>query len=167
MRQWSLGAIALSLVLFGVLFVPRARADEYNKLTIVSLPEEVQVPGAVLPAGTYLFKLMDNEGSRTIVQIFNADGTQLVTTIFAIADYRATISDKTIMTFDERPDGQPEALKAWFYPGDNYGVAFLYPKQTAAREEQPAIASPDVATETASANSTATDEYDSQVRAER
>jgi hypothetical protein len=35
--------------------------------------------------------------------------------------------DKAILQLEERPSGQPEALKAWFYPGDNTGIEFVYP----------------------------------------
>lgn len=150
MKQWKLSAIALSVLLLGVVFAPKAHADEYNKMEIVTFPQDIQVPGVVLPAGQYVFKLMDSTTTRTIVQIFNADGTHLITTIQAIADYRGAISDKTIMSF-LRQEGQPEALKAWFYPGDNYGVEFIYPKQSVDEEaaqsnQQPAAVSPAAAT---------------------
>lgn len=110
---------------------PAVRADEYNKQTKVTFSEDVQVPGKVLPAGTYLFKLADVQGDRNIVEIFNADGTQLITMILAIPDYRMQVPTETIVNFEERPAGQPEAVKAWFYPGDGYGVAFVYPKEKA------------------------------------
>jgi hypothetical protein len=35
------------------------------------------------------------------------------------------------MTFSERPAGQPEALKAWFYPGREWGEQFVYDKPKA------------------------------------
>jgi hypothetical protein len=36
-----------------------------------------------------------------------------------------------VITFRERPSGQPEALRAWFYPGRNWGEEFVYPKAKA------------------------------------
>ena len=115
--------------------------------------EPVQVPGVVLPAGTYVFKLADVQGDRNVVQIFNADQTQVIATILAIADYHDTPSDKTIVTFDERPSDEPEALKSWFYPGDEYGQEFVYPKQKATQLAQvnsrPVPSIPDDVTETA------------------
>jgi len=74
---------------------------------------------------------MDSASDRTIVQIFNADETHLFATIMTIPDYRPNPSDKTILSFAERPVGQPEALETWFYPGDNYGQEFVYPKRKA------------------------------------
>jgi hypothetical protein len=118
---------AISLALFGALLVPKVWADEWDKMTTVTFSGPVQVPGTVLPAGTYVFKLMDNSSNHNTVEIFN-DKTHLITTILAIPDYRTTTPEKPIFSFEERPSGQPEALKAWFYPGDNYGEQFLYLK---------------------------------------
>ena len=117
---------AFSLALFGALLVPKVRADEWDKMTTVTFNEPVQVPGKVLPAGTYVFKLMDSSSDRNIVQIFNADDTRLITTAVALPDYRMKTPDKPIFSFEEGRSGQPEALKAWFYPGDNYGEEFRY-----------------------------------------
>ena len=91
----------------------------------------VEIPGKVLPPGTYAFKLLDSTGSRNIVQIFDKDQKKLYATILGIPDYRPEPPDKTIVRFDERPTGSPEAIEAWFYPGDPYGVEFVYPHQRA------------------------------------
>jgi hypothetical protein len=37
---------------------------------------------------------------------------------------------EAILQLEERSEGQPEALTEWFYPGDNFGVEFVYPTQT-------------------------------------
>ncbi len=88
------------------------------------------------------------------MQIWNEDETKLITTILAIADYREKTPDKTIVSFDERPAGQPEALRAWFYPGDNSGVEFVYPKQKATElaqaNQQPVLSVREDATDAAS-----------------
>jgi hypothetical protein len=128
----SIGFVILATVgLLTAMTAPKVRADEWNKMTKLTFNEPVQVPGVALSAGTYVFKLADSEGDRTIVQIFNEDETQLIATVLAIPDYRVQTPDKTIVSFDERPRGQPEALRAWFYPGDNYGVEFVYPRKRA------------------------------------
>jgi hypothetical protein len=114
--------------------VPMAAADEWNNRTTVTFTGPVEVPGVgaqVLPAGTYLFKLMDSPSDRNIVQIFSEDGKHVYTTILAIPNYRLRVTDKTVMTFRERAEGQPEALRAWFYPGANWGQEFVYPKNRA------------------------------------
>src|ERR1051326_5169361 len=130
-------ALLIVLCVLGVcaLLLPAAAiADERNNQTTVTFSAPVEVPGVgaqVLPAGTYLFKLMDSLSDRNIVQIFNEDGTHLYTTILAIPNYRLRSTDKTVITFRERAEGQPDALRAWFYPGANWGQEFVYPKAKA------------------------------------
>jgi hypothetical protein len=83
------------------------------------------VPGRVLPAGTYTFRLTDSLSDSHIVQIFNQTGTQLMATVLTIADYRVTPTDDTVITFGER-HARHHAL---FYPGSTLGQEFIYPKQ--------------------------------------
>ncbi len=123
-RKMFTGMICLML-LGGTFFVPKVQADESDKKTIVTVNEPIQVPGKVLPAGTYVFKLLDSN-DRTLVSIYNADEMHLIATIQGIPGFRMETPDKAILQLEERPSGQPEALKAWFYPGDNSGVEFVY-----------------------------------------
>jgi hypothetical protein len=109
----------------------RANADQWDKKTTVTFSAPVEVPGKVLPAGTYVFKLLDSPSERHIVQIYDADQRKLYATILAVPDYRLKPSDKPIIRFDERPSGQPEAIEAFFYPGDNFGQQFVYPHKRA------------------------------------
>jgi hypothetical protein len=138
--------VVLALSLLGATLAPGARADEWNKKTVMTFSQPVEIPGQVLPAGTYTFKLADSLSDRHIVQVFNADGTQIIATILAINNYRLQPTGKTAITFAERSGDNPEALKAWFYPGDNFGQEFVYPKQraiqlaVASHEPVPALA---------------------------
>jgi hypothetical protein len=120
------------------------------KRTSVTFSGPVEIPGVgaqVLPAGTYVFRLFDSLVDRHIVQILNADESHIYSTILAVPNYRLQATDQTVITFAERPAGQPVALRAWFYPGDNSGQEFVYPRQRAveiAREtNQPVIFIPD------------------------
>jgi len=124
-----LGLVAVALL--GTMALPSARADTWSKKTVVTFSQAVEVPGKILPAGTYTFQLLDSPSDRHIVQIFNADGTQIITTILAINNYRLEPKGDTVMKFSERPGDEPDALRAWFYPGDNFGQEFVYPKARA------------------------------------
>ncbi len=108
--------------------LPSAKADEWNKKTVVTFNVPVEVPGKVLPEGTYVFKRNDSQSDREIVQIFTEDERELVTTTLAVPAYRVVPTGDTVITFEERPSGSPEAVKTWFYPGENYGFEFKYPK---------------------------------------
>jgi hypothetical protein len=119
------------------LLAPSAKADDWNRKTEITFSGPVEIPGVhlvgwgVLPAGTYVFKILDSQSDRHIVQIFSKDELTVYATILAIPNYRLKATDKTVMTFRERPAGEPEALRAWFYPGRNWGEEFVYPKAKA------------------------------------
>ena len=108
-----------------------AMADQWNKKTILTVNEPIQVPGKVLQPGKYVMKLLDSPSNRHIVQIFNEREDQLQTTILAIPNYRLQPTGSTEFQWWEVPAGQPRALRAWFYPGDNFGQEFAYPKTAA------------------------------------
>jgi len=127
----------LCAALIGAALAPSVKADDWNRKTVMTFSGPVEIPGVhlsgwgVLPAGTYVFKILDSASDRHIVQIFNKDETVIYATILAIPNYRLRATDKTVLTFRERPVGQPEALRAWFYPGHNWGEEFVYPKSKA------------------------------------
>ena len=125
------------LALLGAVFTSTAVADDWNNKTVMTFSGPVEIPGVhltgfgILPAGTYVFKLLDSQSDRHIVQIFSKDEKTVYATILAIPNYRLKATSKTVITFSERPAGEPEALRAWFYPGKNWGDEFVYPKARA------------------------------------
>ena len=128
--RFRISYLAGALALAGCLMTP-AMADEFNKETRMQTNVPLEIPGHVLEPGTYVFKLADSPSDRNIVEVYSEDsnGNQtFVTTFFAISAYRLQTPDKPIFNFEERPAGTPEAIKTWFYPGDNYGWEFVYPK---------------------------------------
>lgn len=121
----------LALTLLGAIFASGIQADDWNKKTVLTFSQPVEIPGQVLPAGTYTFKLGDSLSDRHIVEICDADGTQIIATVLAINDWRLQPTGATLVKFAERAGDSPEAVKAWFYPGDNFGQEFVYPKARA------------------------------------
>jgi len=115
-------ALALSAVMF------HAKADEWDKRTVLTVDQPIQVTDTYLPAGTYVFKLATLSSERHVVQIFNADESHIVNTILAIPNYRLQPTGNSRFLFWETPPGNAKALRAWFYPGDNFGQEFTYPK---------------------------------------
>jgi LPXTG-motif cell wall-anchored protein len=119
---------ALAVAALCIFFAPTSSADEWNKKTVLTINETVQLPNAVLQPGTYVFKLLDSPSDRHIVQVFDKDEQHLLTTILAIPNYRLEPKGKSEFTFWEVPAGQPPAMRAWFYPGNLFGQEFAYPK---------------------------------------
>src|SRR5438034_3121164 len=137
MKLLKATTMACGMALFGAILAPSAKADDWNRKTVITFSGPVEIPGVhltgwgVLPAGTYVFKILDSQSDRHIVQVFSKDEKTVYATILAIPNYRLKATDKTVVTFRERPAGQPEALRAWFYPGRNWGEEFVYPKAQA------------------------------------
>jgi len=137
MKLFKAAATVCGLAVMAALLAPSVQADAWNRKTTITFSGPVEIPGVhlagwgVLPAGTYVFKILDSLSDRHIVQIFSKDEKTVYATILAIPNYRMKATDKTVVTFRERPAGQPEALRAWFYPGRNWGEEFVYPKAKA------------------------------------
>ena len=133
-RSFYISALAVTGIgLVGTSFVPRARADAWNKMTYVTVNEPIIAGNKVLPPGTYVWKLMDSQSNRHIVQIFDKDQQHLQQTILAMPNYRLQPSGNSQFAFWETPAGVPKAVRAWFYPGDNFGQEFAFPKKLVAQ----------------------------------
>jgi hypothetical protein len=122
--------IAVGLIIaFTLFFELAAHADESDQATTITFSQPIQIPGQVLPAGTYLFKLADSNSNQNIVQVFNADRTVLYATLQTIATERQEPTGPTVVALAKPGAGQPDALLKWFYPGRETGNEFLYPPQ--------------------------------------
>jgi len=109
---------------------PHAKADDYDKFTKITVNEPVQLPKLVLQPGNYTLKLMEASGNRHVVQVADEKGKNLAI-ILALPNYRLVPRGKTTLQYWETPAGQPHAIRAWFFPGDNFGQEFAYPKSEA------------------------------------
>jgi hypothetical protein len=118
-NKWN--AVALGgLLALNFLMTKPVRADEWNKKMEFQFSVPVEIPGRVLEPGKYVFEIADNWTERGMVEVFSEDSTgneSLIATILAIPD-------RTLNT----PEG-PEAVHSWFYPGENTGWRFVYPRR--------------------------------------
>ena len=121
MRGVALGAVLLSSAIL-------LQASTIVEKSLITFAQPVQVPGRVLPAGTYLFQLDVNAGDLNVVEIKNPRENKVYGVFLVAPDYRNTAPSKAVITFEERAPGSPEAIRTWFYLGDNYGNRFIYRK---------------------------------------
>ena len=128
MRRWL---IAWSMAILAVGLAPAAHADEWNKLTYFTFSGPVNMPGITLPAGTYRFELADPDSSRRVVRVSDKDGSKSYGIFLSISDQKLEPSDKPLVMFTEMPAGAPQAVRAWFYPGETTGYEFVYPHDQA------------------------------------
>jgi hypothetical protein len=110
------------------LFATPAHANEWNELTYFTFSAPLELPGVALPAGTYMFKHPD-VNNRQVVRVFSQDGQTIYGTFLTIPESRVNPAESPTVTFEETPRGTPEAIKAWFYPGQTTGQEFIYPEE--------------------------------------
>ena len=124
------GYIVIGLIIaFTLFFELAAHADESDLNTTITFSEPIQIPGQVLAAGTYLFRLADPGSTQNVVQIFNADRTVLYATLQTVTAERRQPTGDTAVTLAKQGPGKPDALLKWFYPGRETGNEFVYSKQ--------------------------------------
>lgn len=131
MKNYLLRIALVAIV--GIAGLGVVTADQWDKKTIITIDEAMQLPNAMLQPGTYVIRLQNSLANRHVVQVFDKDEKHLVTTILAIPNMRLQPTGKSVFAFWEVPAGKPKALRAWFYPGDNFGQEFAYPKEQASQ----------------------------------
>jgi hypothetical protein len=117
------------IALLSMVVVAGARGEEWNRATAVKFSTPVEAPGMILPAGNYIFRLVENESSRYVVEIFQGDDDEPMATVATIPVSRARATTGAALLFEQKPDGRPDAISQWFYPGDTQGVEFVYAEQ--------------------------------------
>lgn len=108
-----------------------AQTSDLSWKTSLRLNEVTDIPGYTLQPGDYVVKVIDTKRTRRIVQFSTADDNKVVATVMAIPDYRVTPSERSEFTYFQRAEGGNQALREWFYPANNYGIQFVYPKEKA------------------------------------
>jgi hypothetical protein len=119
----------LATMLAFVIMLPAARASQEDQATKLTFAKAVQIPGRVLPAGTYWFIAVETNTAPNIIEVFNADRSTLYATILTTNTERSNPTDDTAITFANRGSMQPETIVSWFYPGDKLGHEFVYSNQ--------------------------------------
>lgn len=119
--------IAVGMIIaFTLFFELAAHADEADQATEITFSQPIQVPGQILPAGTYLFKLANTDEDLNMVQIFSPDRTHLYATLQTIPTESRQVTGDTTVALVEQGSGKPDVLLKWFYPGDKTGHEFVY-----------------------------------------
>lgn len=126
----------VSVCVFTVLAVfsgTSASAQTFDNRTYFTFDQPVALPGVTLPAGKYLFRIVDTTSSRRIVQVLDADGRKPYAMLMTIPAQRSDVPENPEVRFMETAVDTPTALKTWWYPGTSIGYEFIYPKAQALR----------------------------------
>jgi hypothetical protein len=120
--------LTVAVVFFALSFSPVAVADNWDKKTIVTFVQDVEIPGQVLPAGTYVFKLLRSNSDRSVVQVWTAREKQLLATLITVGDSYPNPSGDPYVVLDMTgtEEGYPPAVVSWFFAGSDEGRDFIY-----------------------------------------
>jgi hypothetical protein len=127
MRIPKVFPFAFCAVLLCATLVPGARASQWDKKTIVTFSDAVEIPGQILEPGTYVFKLLDSPSNRNIVQVWTEGEDHLIATILAVPDDQPQANDKSVFNLEQFSGDSTVALESWFYAGEKSGQRFVYP----------------------------------------
>jgi hypothetical protein len=128
MRKLSAVPLVVAAVLFTLSLVCNVKADDWNKKTVVTFEQNVEIPGQVLPAGTYVFKLFPSNSQRFLVQVWTEGESELLATLVTVGDSYPNESGKSYFVLDTTgtDEGYPPAVVSWFFAGGNEGRDFIY-----------------------------------------
>ena len=123
-RLWF-SVIALVAVVF-LAGATAAKADELDHRTVFTINQPVRIDAAhvVLPAGSYVIKIVDPIFARNVVRITNLDETKVYATFFGTPEQFRVSVEKPRLEFGESARGSAQPLRAWYYAGDNRGIEF-------------------------------------------
>jgi hypothetical protein len=132
MKNCKVLAIAFGLVLSATVLLPIAQGSDWDEMTKLVFNSPVEIPGTVLPAGTYWFVLLDGS-DRNVVQIYSPDWSKVYATVLTMPTYRTQATDQIELRLVERPRKGVEALQKWYFPGRMTGHEFVYSRKVERR----------------------------------
>lgn len=98
-------------------------AGTQERSTAVEFKTETRLPGITLQPGTYLFKLGEPKGQQRVVEVWNTNGTSRIATLLTVDYPTAATLDTTTVLY---PNAPSPTLRAWYFPGEPVGRAFVY-----------------------------------------
>jgi hypothetical protein len=132
-------SILAALVLVAITVSPAsAQGTTANKETFLTFSGTVQVPGAMLPKGTYVFRIADPDSQR-VWQVLDKSQRHVLAQFFYVRTGDRTIEEmnaahgRPVVRFHETTQGVPPAIKVLYYPTDMAGAEFLYTEEQRAQ----------------------------------
>jgi LPXTG-motif cell wall-anchored protein len=109
-----------------------AQTQTHDRRVYYTFSGKVEIPNSTLPAGRYLFHLVDESSGRKMVEVRNADNKSLGMFRTTIVQ-RTDIPKTSEVRFMEAPAGAPPAIRTIWYEGERGGRELIYPREQALR----------------------------------
>ena len=109
----------------------RAEAQPADYRTYFTFSAPVTLPGMTLPAGKYIFRLADPDGSRKVINVMSGDGKKSLAMLHTIPNQASRPPKDAEIRFMETGAQVPPPVKTWWYAGKSIGYEFIYPRRQA------------------------------------
>jgi len=117
----------LGVALLGVLATSSLGAMPMNRATYFRFSKAVQLPGVALPAGTYVFEVVNSDSGSDVVRVMSRDRTRTYLLAITLPTHRVRARNlNASIVFGEQPAGNPPTVKAWFPESETRGREFIY-----------------------------------------
>ena len=128
MKRVKLIATACVTAMLAV-FTTNAAAQDFNssERTFLTFSNTVELPGATLQPGTYVFKLADT-ASRNVVQVWDRDEKNMLGHWLFVQAERPEVTEENVVMFRETREGATPAVQFWYLgwmPGFIIGLLSL------------------------------------------
>ena len=120
-----LTAGALGVLLLGATAKPSGAWSDINHREYLTFSGAVAIPGAVLPAGTYVFEVPTSSFSNTVLRVASRDGKTIYLTQFTRIVKRSAASDQHV-SFHETRRGEAPSIDVWYPMGSDGGRQLVY-----------------------------------------
>ena len=98
-----------------------------SRTTYFTFSGSVQLPDVVLPAGTYIFEIVNPYTDSNVVRVLSRDRSKLMALKLTRPVRRASTNDmKARIHLGEAPRGNPPVVRSWFPEGETLGREFIY-----------------------------------------
>ena len=116
--------VALTVAVLASLAI-RADAEPMDRAIRLSFSQPVEIPGMVLPAGSYVFEDLQLGG---LTRIWDANGLHVRATVITVPTERREPEENNTVILKKNGQHAPERVDAWFAPWESIGSEFVYPK---------------------------------------
>ncbi|MEO7192642.1 MAG: hypothetical protein ABI051_16440 [Vicinamibacterales bacterium] len=135
LRNAFTSACAVALLASGAVGTAAAQQDA-SRPVYFTFSQPVALPRVTLPAGRYLFKLVNSGSTRSVVQVSSADGAHQFGMFMTMPIQRNERPNDPEVRFLETAANTPAAIGTYWYPGMSTGWEFIYPRDEATRLAQ-------------------------------
>ena len=118
-RYWIVAGLFVATLALSA----NAQAQLLEEKIYVTFSKPVEVPGQMLPAGTYVFESLNG---GVLTRILNVDENHIYATLFTVSDKRMEPMNDAKVILHESPEKTNERVEEWFYPGMSVGHEFSY-----------------------------------------